>query len=299
MTRQTVVIALGGNALIGKGQKGTFSEQLRNVERTAAEIAKIIAAGHRVVITHGNGPQVGALLLQQEAGKRQVPSHPMYACGAMSQGLIGFMLQQALRQASGKKVVTLVTQVLVDKKDPAFRHPTKFVGPFYMKQQKGMVWDSGRGYRKVVPSPYPKAIIEADAVRALIRAGVVVIASGGGGIPVERRNGRLFGIDAVIDKDFAGEKLAEVVKADTFLILTAVPEVCLNYGKTGQKAIRKIKVALARNYLREGQFPPGSMGPKIDAAARFLEKGGKRVVITSPERAWNGFRGKAGTEMTP
>lgn len=298
MTRQTVVIALGGNALIEKGQKGTFSEQMRNVEKTAAEIAKIIAAGHRVVITHGNGPQVGALLIQQEAGKRQVPAQPMHACGAMSQGLIGYMLQQALSEATGKQVATIITRVLVDEKDPAFRHPTKFVGPFYTKKQKSMVWDSGRGFRKVVPSPDPRAIVEADAVRALIKAGVVVIASGGGGIPVIRKKGRLLGVDAVIDKDLAAEKLAEVVKADSMLILTPEPEVCLNYGQTGQKAIRKIKVALARNYLLEGQFPPGSMGPKIEAAARFLEWGGSRVVITSPEMAWEGFQGKAGTAVT-
>jgi carbamate kinase len=293
-----VVIALGGNALINKGEKGTFQEQMRNVERTAREIARIIDAGHHVVITHGNGPQVGNLLIQQDAGRKQVPPQPMHVCGAMSQGQIGYMLQQALGEATEKQVVTVITQVLVDRNDPAFKHPTKFVGPFYKTKRKGMVWDAGRGYRKVVPSPEPKRIIEAEAIKALIKAGVIVIASGGGGIPVEMDDGRLRGIDAVIDKDLAAALLAETVGAKTMLILTAVPEVFINYGKANQTAIRKIKEALAQNYLSEGHFPPGNMGPKIEAAVRFLRNGGKRVVITSPELAWKGFLGEAGTEIT-
>jgi len=296
--RETVLIALGGNALINKGEKGSFSEQMRNVERTAREIARIIGAGHHVVITHGNGPQVGNLLIQQEAGKKQVPPQPMHVCGAMSQGQIGYMLQQALSEATGKCVATVITQVLVDGDDPAFKHPTKFVGPFYKTKRKGTVWDSGRGFRRVVPSPEPKHIIEAEAIKSLIKAGIIVIASGGGGIPVEIKNGRLQGVDAVIDKDLAAELLAETVNAKIMLILTAVPEVFINYGKENQTAIRKIKEPLAQNYLFEGHFPPGSMGPKIEAALRFIRNGGQRVVITSPELAWKGFQGKAGTEIT-
>lgn len=298
MARQTVVIALGGNALIRKGREGTFSEQMRNVERTVEEIARIIKAGHRVVITHGNGPQVGNLLLQQEAGKRQVPAQPMHACGAMSQGQIGYMLQQALGKLVKQPVATVITQVLVDPDDPAFRHPTKPVGPFYKSRKKGMVWDSGRGWRKVVPSPDPERIVEAAAVKALIKAGIVAIASGGGGIPVKTRKESFSGVDAVIDKDLAAERLAEVVKASTLLILTAVPHVFLDFGTPSQRPIRKLKVPQAKKYLRQGQFAEGSMGPKILAAIRFLERGGKRAIITSPELAHEAFAGKAGTVIS-
>ena len=294
----TVVIALGGNALIGKGEKGTFSEQMRNVRRTAGEIAKIIRLGYHVVITHGNGPQVGNLLIQQEAGKRQVPSQPMHACGAMSQGQIGYMLQQALGKETGKPVATLITQVLVDESDPAFQHPTKPVGPFYSRKRKGMVFDSGRGWRKVVPSPDPKEIMESGAIRALLKAGIIVIATGGGGIPVIMKNGRISGVDAVIDKDLAAERLAEVAKADILLILTPVPCAYLNFGKPSQKPIRKLNLPLARNYLRQGQFAEGSMGPKVLAAVRFVERGGRRAIITSPELARKALAGKAGTVIS-
>jgi len=296
--KETVVIALGGNALIKEGEKGTFSEQMRNVERTVREIAKIIEEGHRVVITHGNGPQVGNLLIQQEAGKNQVQPQPMHACGAMSQGLIGYMLQQAIARATGKHAATVITQVIVDGDDPAFQNPTKFVGPFYKRKRKGTVWDSGRGYRKVVPSPNPKEIVEVEAIKALLGAEVIVIASGGGGIPVKEKEKRLFGVEAVIDKDLAAERLAELVEADSLLILTAVPAIYIGFGTPKQQKLRKIKVPSLRKYLVEGHFPPGSMGPKVEAAARFIERGGKRVIVTSPELAWKGFKGEAGTAIT-
>jgi carbamate kinase len=216
----------------------------------------------------------------------------------MSQCQIGYMLQQKLAQETGKQVVTIVTQVLVDEKDPAFRKPTKFVGPFYSTKKKGMVWDSGRGYRKVVASPQPKRIIESRALKSLIKAGVVVIASGGGGIPVKKTGKGLKGVNAVIDKDLAAERLADVVKADFLLILTAVPAVYIGFNTRKQQIIRKIKVPLLEKYVLEGQFPSGSMGPKVRAALRFLSRKDRRVVITSPGLAWKGFQGKAGTVIS-
>ena len=296
--KSTVIIALGGNALIREGEKGTYSEQLAHVGEIAKQVAKISKAGYEVVITHGNGPQVGNLLIQQKAGAKEVPAQPMDVCGAMSQGQIGYMLQQKLGETAKNPVVTLITQVLVDSKDPAFKHPTKPVGPFYEEKSRGMVWDAGRGFRKVVPSPDPKKIVESKAIKAIVDSDVIVIASGGGGIPVIRKKGRLLGVEAVIDKDLAAERLATSLNAEVLLILTAVPQVFLDFGTKRQRPIRKLNQSLAKIYLRQGQFAEGSMGPKILAAVRFVQHGGKRAIITSPELAYDALAGKAGTVVS-
>jgi len=310
-----IVIALGGNALNLPGERGTFEEQMRNVRITCEHMVDMIKQGHKIIITHGNGPQVGNILLQQEAGKAVAAPMPMDVCGAESQGFIGYMLQNTLRNmldAAGMKdlcVATVVTQVLVDANDPAFQNPTKPVGPFYTKEsaesqraEKGwtVVEDAGRGWRRVVPSPIPIGIIEKDAIKALIAAGCVVIASGGGGIPVVRENGVLKGIEAVIDKDYAGQVLAGDVGADLFMILTAVDKVCLNFGKPNQQAIDCMDAKAAKRYVDEGHFKPGSMKPKIIAAIKFLEKSNPEgiVIITTPTLAGDALKKEAvGTKI--
>ncbi len=306
---KTIVVALGGNAILQKGEKGTFEEQYKNVRKTCEHIAKLIDRGYRVVITHGNGPQVGAILLQNDAGKELVPPMPLDVCGAESQGFIGYMIQQNLDNLlKGKRpVATVVTQVVVNKDDPAFNDPSKPVGPFYdeataKKLQKEKGWivkeDAGRGWRRVVPSPDPKRIVESEAINSLIKAGVIVIASGGGGIPVIEEDGNLRGVEAVIDKDLAGERLAKEVKADILMILTSVDQVYLNYGKPEQKGLSRMTVEEAKKYYDEGHFAKGSMGPKVKAAIRFVENGGKMAIITSPELATDALDGKAGTIIT-
>jgi len=310
---KTIVVALGGNAIKKAEEKGTFDEQLRNVRETCKHILEIIKRGYRVVITHGNGPQVGNLLIQQDEGSQLVPPQPLDVVGAMTQGQIGYMLQQTLinylRQAGlNMPVVTVLTQVLVDKDDPDFKDPSKPVGPFYTKEEaerlskkKGYVIKKVRPvgekmYRRVVPSPDPIAIIERDVIKRLVDAGVIVIASGGGGIPViTKEDGSLEGTEAVIDKDLAGEKLAEVVGANIFLILTDVEKVKLNYGKPNEKDIDRMTLTEAKRYLKEGHFLPGSMKPKIMACVRFLESGGEEAIITSLEKAIEALEGKTGT----
>ncbi len=313
MEKQTVVVALGGNAILQVGQKGTLEEQLRNVQHAAEQLATIALSGRwRLVITHGNGPQVGNILLQQEAGKHLVPPMPMDVCGAQSQGFIGYMIQQALKNVLARHgradipVATVVTQVLVDKNDPAFQKPTKPVGPFYseqdakrLREEKGwhVVEDAGRGWRRVVPSPDPKAIAEREAIRTLLSNHTVVIASGGGGIPVVQENGVLRGVEAVIDKDLAGERLAEDVGAQVFIILTDVDKVRLNYKKPGEKALDRMTASEARAYIAEGHFAKGSMEPKVLATVRFLEAGGKRAAIASLDQAVGALEGRAGTQV--
>jgi carbamate kinase len=314
-TKIRVVAALGGNAILQPGQKGTYEEQLANVKKTAKHLANMIMSKkYQVIITHGNGPQVGAILLQNDAGQAtyNVPAMPMDVCGAESQGLIGYMIQQSLREIfveNGRPdipVATVVTQVIVDKNDPAFKNPTKPVGPFYTEEiakklAKEKNWtvinDAGRGWRRVVPSPDPKDIAEKEAIRALIDAHVVPIVSGGGGIPVVEENGKLRGVEAVIDKDLAGERVAEAVDADVLLILTDVDGAAINYRKPGEKWLRKITVSEAKKYLQEGQFAKGSMEPKMLAAIRFIEWGGKRAIITSLDKACDAIEGKTGTEI--
>lgn len=306
-----IVVALGGNALILQKERGTFDEQMRNVRITCEHIVGMIKQGHHIVITHGNGPQVGNILLQQDAGKKVAAPMPMDVCGAESQGFIGYMLQNTLQNmlaAEGKEnipVATVVTQVMVDADDPAFKNPTKPVGPFYTKEeaeshrmQNGwtVVEDAGRGWRRVVPSPIPTGIIEKDAIKALIDAGCVVIASGGGGIPVIKDKGIIKGIEAVIDKDYAGQVLAGDVGADIFMILTAVDKVCINFGKPEQKGLDCMDVKQAKKYVDEGHFKPGSMKPKIIAAIKFLEESNPNgiVIITSPRLAGDALN-KEGT----
>jgi carbamate kinase len=262
-------------------------------------------------VTHGNGPQVGNILIQNEEAGRLVPAMPLDVCGAESQGQIGYMIQQLLHNrlrglGIDKPVVTLVTQVVVDPDDPAFKKPTKPVGPFYSKEQaeqlapaKGWVMKEAgaKGWRRVVPSPQPKAIWERDSVRALIASGAIVIASGGGGIPVREDQGRLSGIEAVIDKDLAGERLAHDVGADILIILTDVEQAALNYGTPDQVNLSRLTAAEVERYAREGHFKAGSMGPKIEAARRFVAGGGERAIITSLHRAVEALAGTAGTTV--
>lgn len=312
--KQLIVVALGGNAILQPGQKGTFEEQMENVHVTCEQLAQMVISGkYKIVVTHGNGPQVGNLLLQNEAGKDVAAPMPLFVCGAESQGLIGFMMQQNLGNLLAEKgkggipIATVVTQVVVDKSDPAFTNPTKPVGPFYsaeeakaLETEKGynVREDAGRGWRRVVPSPDPIEINEKEAIRQLVEARSIVIASGGGGIPVVRENGRLQGVDAVIDKDLAGERLAADVGASIFMVLTDVEQVMLNYKTPEEKGLSSITVAEAKAYAADGHFAKGSMEPKVRAAIRFIESGGEKAVITSLNRAVDALEGKAGTTIT-
>ncbi len=308
-----LLVALGGNAIKKADEEGTFREQLKNVKTTCWFLLELIKKGYRLVITHGNGPQIGALMLQNEEAERLVPLQPLYVLGAMTQGQIGYMLQQTLinhlRQAGLEWLVTTVmTQVSVDRDDSDFRNPSKPVGPFYtreeaqqLEEEKGYVikkvmLEGNRQYRRVVPSPDPLGLIEAEAIRRLVEAGVIVIAAGGGGVPVTRdKDGELKGVEAVIDKDLAGEKLARIIGVEVFLILTDIDRVRLNFGRPDEKPIDKMTIDEARRYLAEGHFPPGSMGPKILACIRFIEQGGKKAIITSLDKAVEALEGRAGT----
>ncbi len=306
-----LVIALGGNALQeGKGP-ATAEAQLAVVEKTSIFIADIIEKGFQVVLAHGNGPQVGRIVLQNENSVNLTPAMPFDVCGAMSQGMIGYHMQQGLTKAlrargNNTGVATVVTQVVVDPTDPAFEKPSKPIGPFYneeeakkLESEKGysVKEDSGRGWRRVVASPKPVEIVELSEVKCLINGGFVVITVGGGGIPVVRdNNGDLSGTAAVIDKDLASERLAEDVEADALLILTAVEQVCLNYGKENEKRLSTISLAEAELYISEGHFAPGSMLPKIQAACKFAaSKPGRRAIITSLDKAVDALNGEAGT----
>ena len=310
---KTIVIALGGNAIKRAEEEGTAEQQLRNVKITCKHILEIIKRGYRVVITHGNGPQVGNLLIQQEEASKLVPPQPLDILGAMTQGQIGYMLQQTLiNYLRGEKlsipVATIITQVLVDKDDPDFNNPSKPVGPFYTrKEAEKLIEEKGyiikkvkpgrKAYRRVVPSPDPIGIIEKDVIKMLVDAGFIVIASGGGGIPVIDQNGQLRGVEAVIDKDLAGERLAEIVDADIFLILTDVEKVKLNFRKPNEKDLDKLTIAEAEKYLEEGHFLPGSMEPKVKACIRFLKAGGEKAIITSLDKAVEALEGKTGTHF--
>ena len=308
-----IVIALGGNAIKQWNQQGSSEEQFKNVETSCSHIVNIIRRGYQVVITHGNGPQVGNLLIQQEEGKEAVPPHPLDVCGAMTQGQIGYMIQQSLLNQLkdarlDRAVVTLVTQVMVDREDPGFQNPTKPVGPFFTRAEKekiekpGLVFKKinmqGERYRRVVPSPDPLRILEARMIKELFESDVIVIASGGGGIPVILdQEGHVSGVEAVIDKDLAGEKLAESVGADLFMILTDVDKVYLHFGEKRQKALRTLRIAQVKQYVAGGHFPSGSMGPKVEACIRFIEYGGERAIITSLDHATEALDGKEGTHI--
>lgn len=294
-----IVVALGGNAVLKKGQR-KFKEELRTIKRTCSVIADLIKKGNKVVITHGNGPQVGDLLLQQNIAHVRVP---LDVCGAETQSEIGYLLQQQLKneltkRKINKEVATLVTQVLVSKSDNAFKNPTKPIGPYYKNKErlKGRKYvKTEEGYRRVVASPKPLKIVEAKTVKKLVESGIVLIACGGGGIPVARSNGQLKGVDAVIDKDLTASMLAKIVRANVLLILTDVDYVYLNYKRKGQKKLKKLNIRQAKQYLSESQFPAGSMKPKIEAAIGFLRSGGKKVIITSIKNAELAVEGKAGT----
>jgi carbamate kinase len=310
--KSLIVIALGGNALIRKGQKGTEEEQLKNLESGCEQIAKLIKQGYRIVITHGNGPQVGNILIQNEMAKDQVPALPLDACGAQSQGEIGYFIQQKLMEAIKKQgldieVATIITRVAVNETDPAFNNPTKPIGPFYTKERAQeiaantgykVIEDAGRGYRRVVPSPDPKRILEVNAIRALEERGMIVIACGGGGIPVFSNN-HVKGAEAVIDKDLAAELLASTLNADILIMLTDVENAFLNYGTENQRALKTVKAAEARTYLAENQFASGSMGPKIEAAIRFSRAGrGRKAIIARLDSLEDAIEGKCGTIVT-
>ena len=308
-----IVIALGGNALQSKNSAPTAEGQLEVVKNTCERIADICSQGYEVAIVHGNGPQVGRILLASETAKDVTPAMPFDVCGAMSQGYIGYHIQQALRYALNTRninypVLTVATQMIVDEKDPGFTNPTKPIGPFYteeeaksLQEEKGysMKEVAGRGWRRVVASPIPKRIVEIEAIKNLWDSSIV-ISCGGGGIPVvEKMNGTLEGVAAVIDKDFAAELLAEQVDADTLMILTEVEKVAINWGKPDQKNLDHMSLAEAAQYVEEGQFAPGSMLPKVEAAMKFARTyPNKKAIITSLDKAIDALEGKTGTVIT-
>jgi carbamate kinase len=308
--KKRAVIALGGNALIKKGQKGTIYEQFDNTRESCQSIVQMIKAGWDVVVTHGNGPQVGAIFLQNEAAKTITPAMPLGICVAESEGLIGYMIQQCLSNALqkeniAKSVVALITQVIVNRNDPLLINPTKPIGPYYHDDDALRMLKEGykmarlpRGWRMLAPSPDPERIVEGDVIRRLLNEGVIVISSGGGGMPVVEKEGwGLDGLEAVVDKDLAAERLAEAVNANILLILTDVEKVYLNYNTPKQQPIDTIDREKLKKYYQGGQFPPGSMGPKILAALRFLEFGGEKVIISNIEKGWDALQGNTGTTI--
>jgi carbamate kinase len=317
MSKKVAVIAIGGNSLIKDPKRVTVEDQEQALRETAAHVADMIEAGWDVAIGHGNGPQVGYILRRSEIAAKTEGMHevPLDVCGADSQGAIGYEFQQALqnelfRRGIRKNVCTVITQMLVDKNDKAFTNPSKPIGGFMdvteaKRREKEMGWsvveDAGRGWRRVVPSPMPKEIVELDSVKALIDAGVIVITVGGGGIPViDGGNGEYRGTAAVIDKDFASSLLAREVKADLFLIATAVEKVAINYGKPEQKWLDRMTLSEAKKYLEEGiHFARGSMAPKIQAVVWYLESGGKQALITNPENIGRALNGETGTWILP
>lgn len=312
MKRKIALVAFGGNAILPENQRGLQEEQMRNSQKAARLMISIVRKGYELIVVHGNGPQVGNLLIQMEEAVTKVPPFTLEVCDAMTEGSMGFMLEKALvnelRRASiDKEVVTLITQVVVDRYDPAFASPTKPVGPFYtryraqtlMRSKKwAMIEDAGRGWRKVVPSPRPIDILPKRIIRDLVNSGRIVIAAGGGGIPVIINGNGLFqGVEAVIDKDFAASLLAREIKADLFIILTSIDRVYLNFGRPDEKPIDIMTVNEAKKYLEEGQFPPGSMGPKIQAAIEYIEGGGEEVLITSANYLKAALIHRAGTRI--
>ena len=311
--RRVVVIALGGNALIMEGQRGTIAEQFENTRKSLDGIVYCLKQGYGIVITHGNGPQVGNMLLMVEASRNQVPELPLEVCVADTEGAIGYMIQQSLtnrlrREGINRCVVTVLTQVIVDKHDKAFSNPTKPIGPFFteedaerFRKQKGwhIVEDSHRGYRRVVASPNPLKIVEERAIKGLLETGDIVIAAGGGGIPViMKEDGDLEGVDVVVDKDLASSILARDIKANCLMMLTGVEQVFLNFKQPNERALKALTVKEAQRYLKEGHFPPGSMGPKIQEAINFLNWGGEIAIITSIEKVKEALEGITGTKIT-
>jgi len=310
---KTAVIAVGGNSLIKDSKKIAMADQLEAVKETCFFVAKMVEKGWNVVITHGNGPQVGFLLRRIEIAATELPTIPLDIIVADTQGAIGYMIQQSLnnefkKRRIDRKVATVVSQILVDADDPAFKKPSKPIGSFMsyeeaMKKQSEDGWnvieDSGRGWRRVVASPMPQEIIEKNAIKTLIDTGYIVVAAGGGGIPVVENNSNYIGVAAVIDKDYASSLLATSIGADLFMISTAVEKVYLNFGNENQKSLDVITLAEARKYAAEGHFAAGSMGPKINAVIKYLEAGGKEALITCPDKIEDALDGKNGTRIIP
>ncbi|MCU0560892.1 MAG: carbamate kinase [Desulfobacterales bacterium] len=306
MQKSLLLIALGGNALIQKGQRGTAEEQFDNLKVPMRQIARL-SRDHRIVITHGNGPQVGNLMLQQESC-REVPDMPLEIIVAMTQGQIGYMIESTLDRAlmeigviDEQLFVSLISYVVVDENDPAFRNPTKPIGPFYTAEQAqalpyAMV-ETDKGFRRVVASPAPLAIVEHREIKKLIETGFIVICCGGGGIPVIRKERKFRGVDAVIDKDLASSVLAAEIGADIFIIASDVSGVCIDWGKPRQRQLGKVPLAEVERYVAEGHFPAGSMGPKVEAITRFSRKTGHRGIICSLEEIERAVAGEAGTEV--
>jgi carbamate kinase len=299
-----MVVAIGGNAITAEHERGTWEEQRANAEVVARELAALKRAGHDLVLTHGNGPQVGALHVQHTRCADEVPALPFDALVGMTQGQVGYLLQQAIEEADpAVRTATVLTRVRVDADDPSFSNPTKPIGRFFRDERSArragrgltVVSDSGRGWRTVVASPQPREIIEFDQVRALADQGVLVIAAGGGGIPVVEREGRLEGCAAVIDKDRASAVLARSVGADLLVLLTGVDCVALDFGTRWQRNMGRLTASDAEHYLLAGEFPPGSMGPKIESAVRFVRDGGRAAIVTSAERLTDAVAGAAGT----
>ncbi len=313
--RRRFVIALGGNAILPAGSKGTFAEQAAITRHSMDQVADLAMSGHQIVLTHGNGPIVGNIVLRNDAGlaAHGIPPMPLHVCGADSQGGIGYMIQQALQnclRARGlkKQVASVITQVVVDRHDPAFQKPTKPIGPFYdaaraqqLRREYGwtIVEDANRGWRRVVPSPQPREVVEWEAIWSMIEAGVIAIAAGGGGIPVAREGGELVGVDAVIDKDRASALLAGLIGADTLMIITQIDRVYLRFGTPAAEPVARLGAGRALELLRQGEFPPGSMGPKIESAVAFLAQGGREVIITDPESLRGAVAGESGTRIVP
>jgi len=306
------VLAIGGNSLIKDKDHIALSSQYQAVKATSKYIAELIAEGLSMVITHGNGPQVGFIYRRGELARHELPLIPLDICGADTQGAIGYMIQKALlnefrERGITKKVTTVVTQTIVDRDDPSFEHPSKPIGSFMQEEEaltnkKEFGWqiaeDAGRGFRRVVPSPIPKEIIELDVIGLLVKQGYIVVAVGGGGIPVIRNeHGDIEGVEAVIDKDLGSSLLARHLGADTFIISTSIDAVYLNFGKENQKSINRATLSEMKRYLAEGHFKPGSMKPKIEAIIQFLEGGGKKAIVTSPENLLKAVKGEAGTTI--
>jgi len=312
MDNEKIVIALGGNAIVPEGHKGAIAEEFEITRRSMLGVARLIQRGYRVILTHGNGPIVGNILLRNELAREVVPPMPLGICDADSAGEIGYMIQQCLHNMLQKlglrrEIVTVITQVLVSRSDPSFLNPTKPIGPFYTAQeaeirireeQWDMVEDAGRGYRRVVPSPKPIDIVEARTISVLVEKNIIPVAVGGGGNPVfELPGGWLEGVEAVIDKDRASAVLASRIEADRLIILTGVPLVYLSYGTPEQEPLPRLTASEARLLLQKGEFPPGSMGPKIEAGIQFLESGGKEVIITSVDLVDRALQSEVGTHI--
>ena len=312
MRNPVAVIAFGGNAILKEGERGTQEEQIRHCDDAADLMAQIVQRGYDLVIVHGNGPQVGNILIQMEEAVNKVPPFSLDVCVAISEGSMGYMLERSLRnqfrkRSLKKEVATLITQVMVDPRDPAFENPSKPIGPFFtayraaaLRKEKRwpMVEDSGRGYRRVVASPLPQRIINMEIVKSLVKEGACVIAAGGGGVPAYYDgHDNIKGVEAVIDKDYTSSLIAGELKAELFVILTNVEQVAIHFGKKTQKNLSRVRLKELKRYQEKGHFPAGSMGPKIKAAIDFIENGGKEVIVTSPKELIRAIKGQTGTHI--